>query len=464
MYRFKWQAWRASRVALLGTLALGCSAGIEASGADSGGAGTAGRSMSTAGASGSDGDASAGGGGSSAGENASSSGRADAGRSDASRDRNTSSCADSHEPWAGGAEYYAQWSQGPPSDPDFFPIAVWLQSPSRAEAYAEIGVNLFIGLHEGPTEGQLDGIASAEMPAIAAQNSVGLSSPNASWLWGWMHGDEPDNAQPDGSGGYGPCISPSTIQAGYSEIVAQDATRPVYLNLGRGVAVENWGGRGPCTGQVEDYPEYAEGADIVSFDVYPVNSDDEAQGNLWYVARGVERLRGAVGDKPVWTWIETTDFRDTNGPPTPRQVRAEVWMAIIHGAMGVGYFAHVFEPDFIEAGLLADATMRAAVADINTQIQSLAPVLNTPPVADGVTVEASTPEVEVATLVKRHEGSTYLFAVSMRDVPTSATFRPSCVADDATADVLGESRQLSLSGGAFTDEFEGYAVHLYKIE
>jgi hypothetical protein len=34
------------------------------------------------------------------------------------------------------------WSNGPPSDPRFFPIAVWLQDPKNAPRYQAIGVNL----------------------------------------------------------------------------------------------------------------------------------------------------------------------------------------------------------------------------------------------------------------------------------------------------------------------------------
>src|SRR5262245_9207898 len=40
---------------------------------------------------------------------------------------------DQYGPWAGGAAYYAKWTHGPPSDPSFFPITVWLQSPSSAK-------------------------------------------------------------------------------------------------------------------------------------------------------------------------------------------------------------------------------------------------------------------------------------------------------------------------------------------
>ena len=38
---------------------------------------------------------------------------------------------DTFIPWEGGPAYYAKWSNGPSTSPDFFPICVWAQSPQR---------------------------------------------------------------------------------------------------------------------------------------------------------------------------------------------------------------------------------------------------------------------------------------------------------------------------------------------
>ena len=48
-----------------------------------------------------------------------------------------------------------RWSNGPPEDPSFFPIGVWLQRPQYADAYKRAGFNVCIGLWKGPTEEQL---------------------------------------------------------------------------------------------------------------------------------------------------------------------------------------------------------------------------------------------------------------------------------------------------------------------
>ena len=90
-------------------------------------------------------------------------------------------------------------------DPALFPIAVWLQDPNQAGKYKEAGFNLYVALWKGPTEGQLKELTAAGMPVICEQNRVALAHKNDPIIIGWMHGDEPDNAQeswiaPPGSG------------------------------------------------------------------------------------------------------------------------------------------------------------------------------------------------------------------------------------------------------------------------
>jgi hypothetical protein len=183
--------------------------------------------------------------------------------------------ADEFEPWAGGPDYYKMWPAGPPSDPAFFPIAVWLQAPiPNGDAYKAIGVNTFVEMSWGGLDdANLDAVTAAGMLATHSQESGYAAFVDRAPLVGWNHQDEPDNAQPLSGGGYGSCILPSEIATRSAAMRANDATRPIYLNLSRGVADENWVGRGnECSGHDEHYPAYAAAADIVSFDVYPVNS------------------------------------------------------------------------------------------------------------------------------------------------------------------------------------------------
>ena len=137
----------------------------------------------------------------------------------------------------GGATRYARWTSGPAKRADYFPIAVWLQAPKNAAKYKAAGINLYVGLWKGPTDRQLAELAEAGMPVICHQNAVGLRSRHRGVIVGWMHGDEPDNAQSRGQGkGYGPPVPPARVVADYKRILAADPTRPVLLNLGQGVA------------------------------------------------------------------------------------------------------------------------------------------------------------------------------------------------------------------------------------
>ena len=360
---------------------------------------------------------------------------------------------------------YGRWQNGPPGDAGYFPIAVWLQVPRNAERYKAAGFNLYVGLWKGPTEEQLAALAKAGMPVICAQNQVGLAHRDDPTIVGWMHGDEPDNAQSLGEGkGYGPPVRPQKVIDDYAAWRRADPSRPVLLNLGQGVANDTWHGRGSGAKQ-SDYLEYVKGGDIVSFDIYPVASGlPDVHGKLWMVALGVDRLRRWSNDECIiWNCIECTRISNLEAKPTPHDVRAEVWMSLIHGSRGLIYFVHQFKPRFIEAGLFADPEMLREVTAINTQIHELAPVLNSETIADADAVESSNPEVPVDVMVKQHEGKTYVFAVAMRGAETEATFTLQDGPDVAIAEVLGEGRSIEVKANAFTDHFGPYDVHLYRV-
>jgi len=90
-------------------------------------------------------------------------------------------------------------------------------------------------------------------------------------------------------------------------------------------------------------------------------------------------------------------------------------------------------------------------------------VLNSPSVRGLVSVQSDPGEIPVASMVKEHDRAVYIFAVSMRDRPTRATFRILRPLTAARVEVLDENRSLNLDGDKLTDNFRGYEVHLYRI-
>jgi len=363
------------------------------------------------------------------------------------------------------ANPYDKWKMGPPHDERFFPIAVWLQNPQKARQYRDAGFNTYVGLWNGPTEGQLAALKTNGMKVICHQNAVARQHLDDPTIIGWMHGDEPDNAQSLGHGkGYGPPILPSRIVADCNKLREADPSRPVMLNLGQGVAWDRWHGRGVRSNHPEDYPEYIKGCDIASFDIYPVaHPHPDVSGNLWYVAKGVERLvKWSAGQRVVWNCIECTRIQTDNQKATPQQVRAEVWMSLIHGSMGLIYFVHEWKPKFNESALLSDPEMLAGVTAINRQIQQLAPVLNSPPSRAGLTTISTSTNVPIAAMRKSYMGNQYIFAVGMRNGSTTATFTAKGLGT-RTVQVLDEKRTIKSQDDVFQDEFKPWEVHLYMI-
>jgi hypothetical protein len=324
-----------------------------------------------------------------------------------------------------------------------------------------------VGLWRGPTTNQLAELQTAGMPVICAQNARGLENKDNPIIVAWMHNDEPDNAQSLGRGkGYGPPILPETIVCDYEKMRAADPTRPVLLNLGQGVAWDNYIGRGVRRNHPEDYPEYVKGCDIASFDIYPVVHEKlEVAGKLEFVAKGVGRLREWTrGEKVVWNCIECTHIENPDKKATPQEVRSEVWMSLIHGSRGLIYFVHQFKPTEREAALLDDPEMLGAVTSINGQVRALAPVLNSPSITNAISVEPSRADVPIAHMAKRHDGATYIFAAAMRSGSTKASFKLDASSSKArTVQVIEESRTIPIRDGQFTDDFQAYGIHLYRI-
>ena len=349
----------------------------------------------------------------------------------------------------------------------FFPIAVWCQNPSNAQAYKALGINMFVNVTLD--QEKLEQLKKNNIRVITPFNKFGQEHMNDSTIYAWNQPDEPDNAQlRKGSKGYDPCIDPAVIIKNYEEIKKKDPSRPVYLNLGMGVSNTAWPGRGECAGRYDMYKVsrngYLKGCDIASFDIYPVNTNDKVfKDKLWYVPKGIDSLKAWSGhSKPLWCWIESTRIaEDCPKKPTPSEVKSEVWMALIHGATGFGYFCHSFHPAFTEAALLKDPEMMAAIKEINARVTSLAPELNSSTTANFATVESKNREIPVDIMTKNFKGSDYIFSVAMRYGKTTAEFT---VKKGKKAEVIGENREIKIKKGKFSDEFEAYGVHLYKIK
>lgn len=290
-----------------------------------------------------------------------------------------------HYDFFDGPREFTQW---PMFQGMQFPlIGVWAQRTDtidrwRNEVGAEFYFNLFVRESsppnpaiDRPLEAQLQALRAARMPFFAPmhpstllhlRDDVGIS------MLGIAGPDEPDKAQRDSVGtGSTDCVDPAVLIKRYQAWKAADPLRPIALNLAAGAADKDWNGRGiVCSGHIYDYEQYAEAADILSFDIYPnSHSGPRKQDDLTLIADGVDRLRAAAQyRKPVFAILEWTTTGGSK--PTPEEMRAQHWLALIHGAQGVIGFGTVVVPSGVDDnGLLNDVPQRTAVKAVVDEIK-----------------------------------------------------------------------------------------------
>ena len=267
---------------------------------------------------------------------------------------------DTYLPWEGGAAYYAQWQYGPRSDQDFFYIGTWDQSPWNAPLFQGIGFNSWTALYDGtveidPGDGPLlpllrdykiptfgDQASGLQTAGIDPMTGVPYATEAAEHLTdpiiaAWIQEDEPDNAQGPVNGNYVDCVPPNpsfynatdtgapgtipgpSIVTLYEQFKAADPNRPVYLGMGQGTGYNGYNAATFCTSSscacyngrgstccatarnLNDYPLYAQGGDILAADIYPQNDSHP----MWWTGRKTDRLRyWSNYAKPVYDDME----------------------------------------------------------------------------------------------------------------------------------------------------------------
>ena len=262
-----------------------------------------------------------------------------------------------------------------------------------------------------------------------------------------------------------PRQSPEETLATYRAIKQADDTRPVFLTVTANFmpAFAKW------TPEEREplYRAYAEAADAIGFDVYPLYGWGRPE---WIdrVRDGAELLQQLAGNRPTYQWIETNKGSEWVSEArqvdvTPRHIRAEVWMAICQGATAIGYFTHVWKPAYSQ--FKVPERNVAAMKWINDQITRLTPVLAT---ANSKTeVKIAIPgHVRADIMAKDHEGFLHLFGVvcDPRERGGDATISVAGLPAGTEVEVIDEGRTITADEGGFVDYFGPLEVHAYRIK
>lgn len=326
---------------------------------------------------------------------------------------------------------YSPWTNFP-QDPNFFPLAQWLQGPLNpigngtvASAMKATKSNTLLAIDGGNNGGgwpnafgvdcgangicgqfaalvnngiyvipAVDQTSNTSAASIASVQAIASGLKASQHLIGYNLGDEPT------------CAVMGNFPTITSRVSGYDSTRPLFWNF------TDWpfahGGCYPPTNQTN--ASALQAISVGSFDVYPVTCPWCGNGGgtvpadlMWQNGWSVAQFRsfGRSG-QPIWAYVDAgTDelsYSSQNGNTcststnlctpnnnedraTLEQVNAEVWMSIINGAMGIEYFCQDSQGYSFCLGQGGSALANALASNltyINTSVLSFAPKLNSP--------------------------------------------------------------------------------------
>jgi Domain of unknown function (DUF4082) len=382
--------------------------------------------------------------------------------------------------WEGGPSYYGKFASTKAwTDPNFFPIGVWMESviqSSDAATDKAAGLNLYVN----PTGNTDDSLIRA-----AGMYEFGGSGGGAETV-GYNLADEVDMVygpgydQWSGQGGWNTCIPIQdqggkcgyTVMQTFNNRMPNDG-HPRYANYGKGVNM--WESDQQAQVFVNKYQQ------LVSSDMYfytdPNLCPNEAKtwlgiatdkcrrsSSYGLIIDKERRLDGMDGARmPIYAFVEVGHpFTESTAPTiNGDQIAGAVMNSLIHGARGVIYFNHSFGGACQSQHLLRDAcgaANRPKVTETNQRIAALAPVLNSPSYQ-------WTANAALDTMLKASGGSYYLFAMPGANGGTgSQTLSLPAGLRASTAQVMFENRTVAINGGQFSDSFAAeYSYHIYKI-
>jgi len=219
----------------------------------------------------------------------------------------------------------------------------------------------------------------------------------------------------------------------------QDPNRPAYT----------------CLCVPDSYPQYAPQTDIVSIDVYPIG-----RSPITRIAETLEHAQDVIPNHVHWFIGQVWPWPD-RPLVTAAQHRCMSYLALAHGARGLFWYSFR-DPDWYLPE--NNPEVWAMCRTVNDELTALEPALLTPNVGEAVFHPADG-EGEVHGCAKRVGDEVYLIAVNPNEEPVTVSLALADLGVEATgpAEIMFEDRSVAIADGAIKDEFEGLAVHVYRL-
>jgi hypothetical protein len=236
--------------------------------------------------------------------------------------------------------------------------------------------------------------------------------------------------------------------------------------------------------------------DIAVIDEYPF-----AKGNESTIEASVANTSRLVAlnrqHKPVWITVQAFEQPSPQGPawrmPTPRQLRVQVFAALIHGATGIFYFAvdgwevrnaqvigiapsppavyanHTPKDVVASAAEIgASETLWGSAVQLNQELSRLQGDLlgSTSRLPYTVSIQGhgltATP---IRTLLKERDGTLTLMAVNIDNAPLNLRVELSRdPLDLRSLDAQGAATRMAANGRNIEDSIEGFGVRIYQFK
>jgi hypothetical protein len=346
----------------------------------------------------------------------------------------------------------------------FFPIGVFSQPEQSFAKWKTRGINTILETPQGhdpvswDRAAQAAGLKIIRRPLADPKADIGRKD-----LLAWSHWDEPDAA------GRAPEWTPG-FEKTAKEWRSIDPKRSIFINFaGPDLSWFTTRTDSYSTNYASFYPRLIATADWIANDLYPSGgwlnqAHQSRRGDVTLVTEPLKILKGMT-KKPLFAFIETSEVEKGNIPgarcPTANEVRAQIWLTLIHGVRGLFYFPAVVG----KGGFQFDGTPPEIVSEITRQnalITQLAPVLQGEINPSGFAASASGP-VEVGW---RKSGASLLIIV-VNTKPASAPaveIKFSGTDPKGTLKELMEGKSLTMVGGTITTDLAPLGVKLFVAE
>jgi hypothetical protein len=307
----------------------------------------------------------------------------------------------------------------------FFPKMVWAQCADGYAGNLAVGINLFMGNACGNVRQQMARLGGR---ALSVADWHETSPTTGAGFLGWHLPDEWDlhtTAHPSAAQ-IANQVPEAAAGMHFLTLTAHFYSHAEPLPLGRAM-----------------YPGLIANADVVGFDLYPLQNWCRYE-SFGHVFDSQRELVALAPGKPTFQWIEARQMDCSAGrlDVTPETLRAESWLAIAGGAHGIGYFPNEWLPG-----------VGAEIARVNHEITSLLPALIEP------ASPASSDNGQVRVSARIHHGAVYVIAVNAGRSPVTATLEVPGL-EDRTLTSVGGGRTVPVAGGRFTDTLAPLEVHV----